>query len=490
MRGLILAVDQGTTNTKALLLGGDGLPVFRTSAAVGLITPQPGFVEQDLRAIWKSVVTVMEKCVAYAGGNPIEGIAISNQRETAAAWYRITGEPLTNAMSWQCRRSENLCAALASHADLIRERTGLPLDPLISASKWSWLLQTNPEYRAPTEAGELCFGTIDAWLIHQLTAGHAHLTDHSNASRTGLLNLQSLDWDGDLLALFNIPRAAMPSLRYSSSLFATIESIPALKGVPIVSAIGDSHAALFGHGRFTPGTVKATYGTGSSLMAATPNLPPATKELARTIAWTRNGATQYALEGNITMTGSAIQWLGEFLGLSDPTAEIVALANSVNSSHGVFFVPAMVGLGAPHWDSSARGAITGLGRSSTRAHLARAAVESVAFQIADVLHAMHRASGAAPSALYADGGATRNQSLMQFQADLLQLPLHRSSCEDLSALGAGWLGGLALGWWKDLAEIEALPHATDVFLPGNDYAAAYASWKLAVARARLREDVA
>ena len=490
MPGLILALDQGTTNTKALLLGAEGQPVFRASAGISLITPQPGFVEQDLRAIWKSVLQVIAQCVDFAGSNRIEGIAISNQRETAAAWRRSTGEPLANAMSWQCRRSENLCATLASHSSLIRERTGLPLDPLVSASKWFWLLESKPECRTLAAAGELCLGTMDAWLIYQLTAGRAHLTDHSNASRTALLNLKSLDWDSDLLTLFHIPRSSMPSLRNSSSLFATVESIPALKGVPIVSAIGDSHAALFGHGRFTPGTVKATYGTGSSLMTATPGLPPATKELARTIAWTREDAAQYALEGNITMTGSAIQWVGEFLGLADPTAEVVALANSVDSSNGVFFVPAMVGLGAPYWDSSARGIITGLGRSSTQAHLAHAAIESVAFQIADVLHAMDKASGTNPSALYADGGATRNQALMQFQANLLQLPVHRSANEDLSALGAGWLGGLTLGWWKTLAEIEAFPHISETFLPGPANPAKYAAWKLAVAQARLREDAA
>ncbi|HTJ30382.1 MAG TPA: FGGY family carbohydrate kinase [Acidobacteriaceae bacterium] len=490
MRGLILAIDQGTTNTKALLLGADGQPIFRTSTGVGLITPRAGFVEQDLHAIWQSVQEVILRSLEFAGDRRIEGIAISNQRETAAAWRRSTGEPLANAMSWQCRRSEGVCNALSSHVELIRERTGLPLDPLLSASKWSWLLDAKPEYRALAASGDLCFGTIDAWLIYKLTAGRTHQTDHSNASRTALLNLQSLDWDNDLLTLFNLPRSAMPALCNSSGVIANVESIAALRGVSIVAAIGDSHASLFGHGRFTPGTVKATYGTGSSLMMATRGLPPATKELARTVAWTTADAKQYALEGNITMTGSAIQWVGEFLGLNDPIAEIAALAASVDSSHGVFFVPAMVGLGAPYWDSSVRGAIIGLDRSSTRAHLARAAIESIAFQIADVLYAMHRASGTLSTALYADGGATRNAALMQFQADLLQLPVHRSACEDLSALGAGWLGGLALGWWKTLAEIEALPQEAEIFLPGPADAAKYAAWKLAVAQARLREDAA
>lgn len=488
MRGLILAIDQGTTNTKALLVDAHGQPVFRTSSAIALITPQPGFVEQDLNAIWQSVVAVITRSLEYAGNDRIAGIAIANQRETAALWHRTSGKPLANAISWQCRRSQQLCAELASQAATIRERTGLPLDPLLSASKWSWLLQRSPELRALAEAGDVCFGTIDTWLLYQLTAGQAHLTDHSNASRTGLLNLQSLQWDSDMLALFSLPPSALPALRLSSGGFAQVTAISALQGVPVVSAIGDSHAALFGHGRFTPGTVKATYGTGSSLMAPTPALPPATKELARTVAWTRHDATQYALEGNITMTGSAIQWLGEFLGLADPTAEVAALASSVESSHGVFFVPAMVGLGAPYWDSSVRGTITGLARTSTRAHLARAAVESIAYQVADLLHAIHRASGAAPSALYADGGATRNPLLMQFQADLLELPVHRSACEDLSALGAAWLGGLALGWWKSLDEIEKLPGATEAFLPRHRPAADYAAWKHAVAQARLRED--
>jgi glycerol kinase len=335
--------------------------------------------------------------------------------------------------------------------------------------------------------GELCFGNVDSWLIYRLTSGACHGTDHSNAARTALLNLETLDWDPDLLALFSVPGSAMPRLFSSSAVFGAISAIPGLEGVPIVSAIGDSHAALAGHGRYGAGTVKATYGTGSSLMTLTPDIPKATSTLARTIAWSINCRPQYALEGNITMTGAAVQWLGEFLGLADPTNDTIALANTVSDAGGVCFVPAMVGLGAPYWDSAARGTLTGLNRSSTRAHFARAAVDAIAFQVADVFHAMKAACGIPLPKLNTDGGAARNAELMQFQADLLQLPVYRSACEDLSALGTAWLGGLALGWWKDLSELEALPQEATVFTPGAPLDAQYAAWKHAVAQTRLKE---
>jgi glycerol kinase len=487
MPGFILTIDQGTTNTKALLVDHTGQPVFRASRSVPLLTYPGGRIEQDLEDIWLSVVDVIHQCIEHTGANSIEAIALTNQRETAAAWDRITGTPVANAISWQCRRSFTICDTLAGSSALIQQRTGLPLDPLLSATKWAWLLEDEVALRHLADAGELCFGTIDSWLLWKLTSGKIHATDHTNASRTALLNLESLDWDPALLAIFGIPRVALPELVSSCGVLGEIVAIPQLLGVPIVSVIGDSHAALAGHGSFSVGAVKATYGTGSSLMTLTPTLPVAASQLARTIAWTIASVPQYALEGNITMTGSAIQWVGEFLGLADPVADTIALATSVSSAEGVSFVPAMAGLGAPYWNSAARGTISGLNRSSSRAHLARAALEAIAFQVADVFTAMQAASTAPMSALFADGGATRNDVLMQMQADVLGLPTHRAGCEDLSALGAAWLGGHALGWWPALADIVALRTPTTNFQPQPFDHHRYDQWKLAVARTQLKE---
>jgi glycerol kinase len=337
----------------------------------------------------------------------------------------------------------------------------------------------------------LRFGTVDSWLVHRLTGGSTHATDFSNASRTGLLNLKTLAWDTDLLDLFGLPLYAMPQLRSSSGSFGLCSAVPGLDGVPILAAIGDSHAAMFGHRQYTPGTVKATYGTGSSLMALTPGLPADTPALARTIAWSTDGKPQFALEGNIAMTGSAVQWVGEFLRLPDPACGAADLAATVADADGVYFVPAMVGLGAPYWDASVRGTITGLSRSHTSAHLARAAIEAIAYQVADVFHAMEDAGTTRSSALHADGGATRNHQLMQFQADILGRPVIRSGTAELSALGASLLAGLALGWWNSLAEIADIPQTGGQFAPAMteaDRALRYAGWKAAVARARLNPE--
>jgi glycerol kinase len=487
MPGCILTIDQGTTNTKALLVDRTGQPVFRASSSVPLLTPRDGRIEQKLDTIWLSVIDVILQCLEHTGANSIEAIALTNQRETAAAWDRGTGAPVANAISWQCRRSSTICNALAGSSALIQQRTGLPLDPLLSATKWAWLLEDEGALRRRADAGELCFGTIDSWLLWKLTSGKVHATDHTNASRTALLNLESLDWDPALLAIFGIPRVALPELVSSCGVLGEVAAVPELLGVPIVSIIGDSHAALAGHGNFSAGTVKATYGTGSSLMTLTSELPAPTPQLARTIAWTIAGVPQYALEGNITMTGSAIQWVGEFLGLADPVADTIALATSVSSAEGVSFVPAMAGLGAPYWNSSARGTISGLNRSSGKAHLAHAALEAIAFQVADVFISMQAASTAPMSALFADGGATRNDVLMQMQADVLGLPAHRAGWEDLSALGAGWLGGHALGWWPTLADLEALRAPTTNFQPQPFDHRRYDQWKLAVARTQFAE---
>jgi len=493
---MILAIDQGTTNTKAVLVDREGRIVYRAAVPLEILQPQPGFVEQDPLALWRSVVQVIAACVRHAQSErtSIAGLAISNQRETAVAWRRATqgssaaGEPVGNAISWQCRRSAPVCECLRVHAATIQSITGLPLDPLLSATKWAWLFDQHPDLQAQAARGELHLGTVDAWLLYNLTAGKVHATDHTNASRTALLNLETLEWEPALSDLFGVPVAALPAPCPSSGNFGSCAAIPELAGVPIVAMIGDSHAALVGHERYQPGTVKATYGTGSSLMMLAPELVSEAKQLARTVAWSSEGGAHFALEGNIAMSGAAVQWVGEFLGLAHPVEDAAALAATVPDAAGLILVPAMVGLGAPYWDSAARGLVTNVERSHTAAHLARAAVDAIAFQVADVLEAMESAAHVTLPVLLADGGATRNDSLMQMQADVLGPPVHRSTQEDLSARGAALLGGLALGWWRSLDELAALPKSVQIFEPKMSQAERErlrGAWRLAVERARL-----
>ncbi|MDE3106264.1 MAG: hypothetical protein KGK08_13925 [Acidobacteriota bacterium] len=485
---LMLAVDQGTTNTKAVLVGRDGAIRFVCSAPLELLQPQPGWVEQDALALWESVVSVVQQAAAFAAahGARIAGLALSNQRETAAAWRR-SGEPVAHAITWQCRRTAQVCARLAESAGRVAERTGLPLDPLVSASKWAWLLEQRPELRAEAEQGAVLLGTVDAWLVYRLTGGRVHATDHTNASRTALLRLDTLTWDPEMMALFGVPLRAMPVVQPSVSSYGVCTAIPELRDVPIVAVLGDSHAAVAGHGCYQPGFVKATYGTGSSLMLLVDQLPAHATTLARTLAWSTVTGPQYALEGNITMAGSALQWVGEFLGLPAPAEDAARLAATVPDAQGVIFVPAMVGLGAPYWDTAARGAVLQLERFHKAAHLARAAVEAIAHQVADVLDAMEHTTGGALQALHADGGATRNAALMQFQADVLGRPVLRSAAEELSARGAALLGGLQLGWWPDFAAMERLPHAVIEFVATMDTESREQrrrAWQHAVARVR------
>jgi glycerol kinase len=492
----ILTIDQGTTNTKALLVDREGRVKFRTSVPVQLLQPAMGFVEQDPCELWSSVCQVIGQCVSHVeeAGAKVEGIVISNQRETAVAWHRLDPAsrrdptPLGKAISWQCRRSETVCDRLRPHAQLIRARSGLLLDPLITAGKWAWMLENSVEVQQAATNGNICFGNVDSWLLYNLTGGRAHATDHSNASRTGLFGLESLFWDNETLEHFGIPQSALPRVSFSASEFGICTTIPGLLGVPIVALIGDSHAALAGHGSYVSGTIKATYGTGSSVITLTSTLPLESPSLARTIAWSADGQIQFALEGNISMTGSAVQWVGEFLGLSNPIAGAIALSETVPDAAGLLFVPAMVGLGAPYWDSEARGILANLGRSHTAAHLARAGVDSIAHQIADVFFAMEEACGQELPTMRADGGATRNRFLMQFQADVLGRPVLRARTEELSALGAAALGGLTLGWWTSLNRFGVLTEPAEVFEPSitsEERERFRAAWKQAIRRARL-----
>ncbi len=464
---LILAVDQGTTNTKAVLVDRTGAVVARASRPLPISFPQPGWVEQDPQALWESVASAIDELLS-AGKVPLAAVGVSNQRESALVWDRKSGEPVGPCVIWQCRRTAEFCEELRRQGleQEIRERSGLPLDALFSASKIRWLLRLAPDGMARAAAGDLCAGNVDSWLLWKLTGGAVHATDVSNASRTQLMNLQMCRWDAELLRIFDIPESCMPAIGDSSSIFGATAGqgeLPA--GVPVASLIGDSHAALFGHAAFAPGSVKATYGTGSSLMSPL-EVPAISRHgLSTTVAWAAAGKVRYALEGNITNTGGSVQWTSALLGMGGGSREAAALADGVEDSDGVYLVPAFAGLGAPHWDSAARGLLCGLTRGTTAAHVARAAVDSIAYQVRDVFEAMRQDAGIALPALYADGGASRNERLMQLQADLLGCEVIRSGSADLSAIGAAWLAGLAVGYWKSTAELEWLPRETKKYEP-------------------------
>jgi glycerol kinase len=487
----ILAIDQGTTNTKGLIVSRSGKPLFRASAPLHLLNPKPDWVEQDPFEIWRSVVSVVDQCLAQVPVKGMDGIGISNQRETVLVWERATGKTVTPAIVWQCRRSAEICASLQrqGYEALLRARTGLGIDPLYSASKITWLMENVPGLQKRAEAGDLCVGTIDSWLIWQLTGGKVHRCDVSNASRTQLFDIYREEWDSELLSLFSVPSAALPQVVPSSSILGTAVGIGRLPaGIPIASAIGDSHAAMVGHGSCAPGTIKATYGTGSSLMTLVQTPKPNSGGLVSTIAWSLPGQTQYALEGNITMTGAAIQWVGEFLGLKDSVRDTISLSETVLDSGGVCLVPAMIGLGAPYWDSAVRGAILGLTRNSTGAHVARAALDAIAYQVRDVFEAMRADTQGDLSLLHADGGGSRNDRLMQFQADVLGCPVTRPPYPDLSALGAAALAGLALGYWTSISSPADSMGSGDLFHPqitDQERAQRYDGWLTAVAQTRF-----
>jgi glycerol kinase len=487
---LIVAIDQGTTNTKALLLDRFGAVRARASRPLSISFPQPGWVEQNALALWTSVVEAVEECLSQAPSAQIAAIGVSNQRESVVCWDRRTGQPAGPCIVWQCRRTAAWCAALQQRGldAMIRLRSGQPIDPLFSASKARWLLSSLQDGRSRAAAGDLCIGTVDSWLLWNLTGGGVHATDPSNASRTQLLNLQSVSWDKELLDVFEIPPQCLPEIRPSSQVFGLTSGCGTLPaGVPVASLVGDSHAALFGHTAFSPGAVKATYGTGSSLMTLVDTPVVSRHGLSSTIAWARPGQVRYALEGNITNTGGTITWVAELFALSAGAQGAADLAETVADCDGVYLVPAFAGLGAPHWDPDARGLICGLTRGTSAAHVARAAVDSIAYQVRDVFEALGRDAGITLPALLADGGASRNDRLMQFQADILGCPVIRSSSADLSAIGAAWLAGLAVGFWKSQAELEALPSPTDRFEPRMEpgrRTEALAGWRNALGRAR------
>jgi len=486
----ILALDQGTTSSRAIVFDHAGAIVAVAQQEFRQIFPQPGWVEHDANEIWASQSGVAADALQKAGltASDIAAIGLTNQRETTVVWDRATGRPICNAIVWQDRRTAGACDRLrrAGHAPMIRKKTGLVVDAYFSGTKLAWILQHIPGAKARARRGELAFGTIDSWLVWNLTGGRVHVTDVSNASRTMLFNLKTCDWDDDLLALFGIPRSLLPAVRDSSEVYGDCT----LWGgaIPIAGIAGDQQAALFGQACTKPGLVKNTYGTGCFMLMNTGTKPIASKNnLLTTVAWRIGGRTEYALEGSIFIAGAVVQWLRDGLGLIKSSAEVEALAASVPDNGGVYLVPAFAGLGAPHWDQSARGLLAGVTRGTTAAHLARAALEGIAHQVHDVLRAMQSDSGIKLKELRVDGGACANNLLMQFQADVLGVPVVRPRVAETTALGAAYLAGLAVGYWKNPAEIAAQWQSDRRFTPGMKAAPRtrlLAGWTKALARSR------
>jgi glycerol kinase len=456
----VLAIDQGTTGTTVLVLDKRLAVRARVNQEFRQIFPKPGWVEHDLEEIWASTVATLQRALREAGvrGNEIAAIGITNQRETTALWERRGGRPVHHAIVWQDRRTTDACARLKAegHEARVREKTGLVLDPYFSATKLRWLLENVKGAEDKAREGALAFGTIDTFLVWRLTGGAVHVTDVSNASRTLLMELRSRDWDRELLDLFGVPRSVLPEIRPSSVTYGTTRGVKALPdGIPVAGIAGDQQAALFGQACFEPGEAKCTYGTGAFLLQNTGPEPVfSSRGLLTTVAWSVGGETAYALEGSSFIAGAAVQWLRDGLGLIKKAADVEALAKQVKDAGDVVFVPALAGLGAPHWRPEARGVIRGIDRGTTAAHLARATLEGIAFLINDLAEAM-RAEAHRPIPVFkVDGGACQNDLLMQFQADLLGVPVERPRMIETTAFGAAFLAGLATGFWKDREEIR------------------------------------
>ena len=492
MAGYVLALDQGTTSSRAILFDHAGTPVARAAREYPQYYPRPGWVEHDPEEIWESQLGTAREVLAGCGVPPtaISAIGITNQRETVLLWERATGHPVHRAIVWQDRRTAPLCAELRAEGleGYVRARTGLVIDPYFSGTKLSWLLDHVPGARARADRGELAFGTVDSFLLWRLTGGRLHITDASNAARTMLFDIHSMDWDQTLLDRLRIPREVLPEVRPSSQIYG--ESDPGLFGraLPLGGAAGDQQAATFGQACWSPGLAKNTYGTGCFLLLNTGTTPvESTHNLLTTIAWQIGGETVYALEGSVFIGGSVVKWLRDGLRLFGNAAAVEDLARTVPDSGGVHFVPAFVGLGAPYWDAEARGLISGLTQESNAGHLARAALEAICFQSRDVLRCMEADSGRPLDRLRVDGGAVVNDLLMQTQADLLGIPVERPRINETTALGAAYLAGLAAGEWTGLAELAGQRQVDRVFEPqigADERESRYAAWLGAVARAR------
>lgn len=488
----ILAVDQGTTSSRAIVFNSSGQIAGMSQKEFTQIFPRPGWVEHNPEEIWNSQLQVMHEAMRDAGiwAREVAAIGITNQRETALAWDRQTGKPVCNAIVWQDRRTAAACDQLKSEGkeSLIREKTGLVVDAYFSATKWKWILDNIPGARELADKEQLAMGTVDSWLIWNLTKGKVHVTDVTNASRTMVFNIHSLSWDDELLELFGIPRSVLPEVRSSSETYGeTAEGILPVV-LPIAGIAGDQQAATFGQMCLSKGSVKNTYGTGCFILCNTGTTPVASKnKLVTTVAWQIGGETTYALEGSIFISGAVVQWLRDGLGLIKKSADVETLAAGVEDNGGVYFVPAFTGLGAPHWDPYARGMIAGLTRGVQAGHLARAALESIAFQVYDVIQAMEDDAGIAIKELKVDGGAVVNNLLMQIQADILGIPVIRPRTVETTALGAAYLAGLAVGYWPGLDQIADQWAEDRTFRSGIDQEnlqQIIRGWKKAVERSK------
>ncbi|MBQ9476446.1 MAG: glycerol kinase GlpK [Bacteroidales bacterium] len=488
MSKYILALDQGTSSSRAIVFDHEGHICSTAQMEFTQHFPQPGWVEHDPMEIWSSEAAVIAEAISRIGigGKEIAAIGITNQRETTIVWDAETGQPVYNAIVWQDRRTSGFCDQLKSQGltDWIREKTGLIIDAYFSGTKIRWILDHVPGARERANAGKLRFGTVDSWLVWQLTRGAVHVTDVSNASRTMLFNINTLEWDAELLKLLDIPVSMMPSVRASSEVYGTTKTTIFAHEVPIAGIAGDQQAALFGQMCTTPGSVKNTYGTGCFLLMNTGERPITSRNnLLTTVAWKIGDTVNYALEGSIFVGGSVVQWLRDGLGIIRSSAEIEALAATVPDNGGVYFVPALTGMGAPYWDQYARGVICGITRGATAAHIARAGLEGIAFQTMDIVGAMERDANLTLSELKVDGGASRNNLLMQFQADVLGASVIRPEVTETTAMGACYLAGLAVGYWGSLDEVKRQWRAERVFFPsGADMSAVKEGWADAIRR--------
>lgn len=493
MERFMLALDQGTTSSRAVLVNKQGQIVEVAQQEFEQHFPKPGWVEHDAVEIWNSVLACIAEVIRKAQIEPhqVEGIGITNQRETTVVWNRKTGQPIHKAIVWQSRQSEEMCQELRDQGvePMIREKTGLLIDPYFSATKIKWILTHVPGARELAEAGDLLFGTMDTWLVYKLSGGKAHVTDYSNASRTMLFNITTLEWDKELLEMLDIPAQLLPDVRSSSEVYAHTQDYHFFGlEIPIAGMAGDQQAALFGQACFEQGMAKSTYGTGSFMLMNTGNeRVTSTHGLLTTIAWGIDGKVDYALEGSVFVAGSAIQWLRDGLRMIDHAMDTENYAKRVDSTEGMYMVPAFVGLGTPYWDSEARGAIFGLTRGTTKEHFIRATLESLAYQTRDVLEAMMTDSTLAISSLRVDGGAVKNDFLLQFQSDILGVPVERPVGNETTALGAAFLAGLATGFWRDKSEIAERRQVDQLFqdqLEEDKREQLYSGWKHAVEATR------
>jgi glycerol kinase len=484
----ILALDQGTTSSRSLVVDKQGSIIGQAQKEFKQIFPQPGWVEHDANEIWSTQFGTMAEAMAQAGINTkqVSGIGITNQRETTVVWDRISGQPVYNAIVWQDRRTAAYCDELkaAGLAEMIQQKTGLIIDAYFSATKLKWILDHVPGAREKAVKGELAFGTIDSWLTWKLTNGDVHVTDVSNASRTMLFNIHSLEWDEELLRIFDIPAAVLPAVKPSSKIYGVTGQIIPDSRIPVAGIAGDQQAALFGQLCTQPGMVKNTYGTGCFMLMNTGEKAITTKNnLLTTIAWQINDKTEYALEGSVFIAGAVVQWLRDELKIIRKSADVEKLAAQVKDTDGVYLVPAFAGLGAPHWNQYARGAIFGLTRGSSNAHIAKAALESIAYQTYDVLKAMEADAGIQIKELRVDGGATVNNALMQFQSDILNCKVVRPKVTETTALGAAYLAGLAVGFWKNVEEIQQqwqVDHSFEPAMEANKRNQLVHGWQRAV----------